>query len=224
MPEFSRTLADRMVRGYCCCCCCGGAAAAAAAVAAASAAAPPLLRASCRVASRRSAARRAPLSSLASSHPLTLHPLHRPARQTFFNDNPAADAFGKVKDQLAEVKDVMVENIERVLARGEKIELLVDKSDQLNQSARKFQKSSKNLKNVMWFKNVKMWALIALIVAVLIWLISSFICGFNYSAFTLTVAPTYASAQFDPACQRVASLFFGSHRSRRQVQRLARSF
>ena len=87
-----------------------------------------------------------------------------------------------MKDQLAEVKDVMVENIERVLARGEKIELLVDKSDQLNQSARKFQKSSKNLKNVMWFKNVKMWALIALIVIVLIWLVSSFVCGFNYCA------------------------------------------
>jgi len=108
-------------------------------------------------------------------------PALRRARQTFFNENPAADAFGKVKDQLAEVKDVMVENIERVLARGEKIELLVDKSDQLNQSARKFQKSSKNLKNVMWFKNVKMWALIALIVAVLIWLISSFVCKFDYS-------------------------------------------
>lgn len=68
-----------------------------------------------------------------------------------------------------------------MLARGEKIELLVDKSDQLNQSARKFQKSSKALKNVMWFKNVKMWAMIALIVIVLIWLISSFACGFDYS-------------------------------------------
>ena len=31
--------------------------------------------------------------------------------QTYFNENPAADNFGKVKDQLAEVKDVMVENI-----------------------------------------------------------------------------------------------------------------
>jgi vesicle-associated membrane protein 7 len=135
-------------------------------------------------------------------------------RMTYFNDNPAADAFGKVKDQLAEVKDVMVENIgacalqsaarrlrarrrhptaprlcrplfvrpraERVLARGEKIELLVDKSDQLNQSARKFQKSSKSLKNVMWYKNVKMWAMIAVIILILIWLISSIACGFDY--------------------------------------------
>jgi Synaptobrevin len=57
----------------------------------------------------------------------------------------------------------------------------VDKSDQLNQSAKKFQKSSKALKNVYWWKNVKMWILIIAIVIVLIWLISSFICGFDYS-------------------------------------------
>jgi hypothetical protein len=33
--------------------------------------------------------------------------------------------------QVAEVKDVMVDNIERVLQRGERIELLVDKADGL---------------------------------------------------------------------------------------------
>lgn len=102
-------------------------------------------------------------------------------RMEFFNENPAADNFGQVKDKLAEVKDIMVQNIESVLARGEKIELLVDKSEQLNRSANKFQRSSKQLKNVMWWKNVKMWALITVIVIVLIWLISSFVCGFNYS-------------------------------------------
>lgn len=143
-------------------------------------------------------------------------------RMEYFNENPGADNFGKVKDQLTEVKDIMVENIgaltgctlfscigcigvarrvvleqepllfiiifafvmcyaEKVLARGEKIELLVDKTDQLNQSAKKFQKSSKQLKNVMWWKNIKMWMLITIIVLVLIWLISSFVCGFDYS-------------------------------------------
>ena len=59
----------------------------------------------------------------------------------FCNENPNADAFGKVKNQIEDVKGVMVENIEKVLARGEKIELLVDKTEQLNQSARKFQKA-----------------------------------------------------------------------------------
>ncbi|RXH79009.1 hypothetical protein DVH24_034216 [Malus domestica] len=37
----------------------------------------------------------------------------------------------KVKAQITEVKGVMMENIEKVLDRGEKIELLVDKTDNL---------------------------------------------------------------------------------------------
>ncbi|KAG2308876.1 hypothetical protein Bca52824_028624 [Brassica carinata] len=37
----------------------------------------------------------------------------------------------KVKAQVTEVKGVMMENIEKVLDRGEKIELLVDKTEDL---------------------------------------------------------------------------------------------
>lgn len=43
--------------------------------------------------------------------------------------------------QIDEVKDVMIENIDRVLERGERIELLVDKTDRLSQTAFKFQQS-----------------------------------------------------------------------------------
>lgn len=38
--------------------------------------------------------------------------------------------------QVNEVKDVMVENIEKVLERGERIELLVDKTDDLRSQVR----------------------------------------------------------------------------------------
>ena len=41
-----------------------------------------------------------------------------------------------------------------MLQRGEKIELLVDKTEALSQSANKFQKQSKSLKNVMWCVDV----------------------------------------------------------------------
>ena len=64
-------------------------------------------------------------------------------RMEFFNENPAADNFGKVRGQLAEVKEVMMDNIEKVLQRGEKIELLVDKTEALSQSANKFKKQSR---------------------------------------------------------------------------------
>ena len=35
-------------------------------------------------------------------------------RMNYYNDNPNADSFGKVKSQLEDVKGVMVENIEKV--------------------------------------------------------------------------------------------------------------
>jgi hypothetical protein len=50
-----------------------------------------------------------------------------------------------VQAQIDEVKDVMLENIDRVLERGEKIELLVDKTARLNEHAVKFEKSVRSL-------------------------------------------------------------------------------
>ena len=98
-------------------------------------------------------------------------------RMEYYNNDPGADNFGKVKGQIEDVKGVMVENIEKVLARGEKIELLVDKTEALNSSAKKFQRASKSLKSAMWWKNVKMWLLIAAILIVVIYAIAAFACG-----------------------------------------------
>lgn len=61
--------------------------------------------------------------------------------QDFYNTNPTSDNISKVQAQIDTVKDVMIENIDRVLERGERIELLVDKTDRLNQQAFKFEKS-----------------------------------------------------------------------------------
>jgi len=45
------------------------------------------------------------------------------------NSNPAAvDAMSRVRGEITQVKTVMIENIEKVLDRGDKLELLVDKT------------------------------------------------------------------------------------------------
>ena len=41
------------------------------------------------------------------------------------------DKVSKVQQQVSEVKEIMMDNIEKVLDRGEKIELLVDKTENL---------------------------------------------------------------------------------------------
>ena len=73
------------------------------------------------------------------------------------NAGSNVDGLSAVKNQIEDVKSVMVENIEKVLERGEKIELLVDKTDRLNQQAFQFVSNSKKLRTAMWWKNVR-WA------------------------------------------------------------------
>ncbi|XP_051132825.1 putative vesicle-associated membrane protein 726 isoform X3 [Andrographis paniculata] len=67
----------------------------------------------------------------------------------------------KVKAQVNEVKSVMMDNIEKVLDRGEKIELLVDKSENLRSQAQDFRKQGGKVKQKMWIENMKMKLVVA---------------------------------------------------------------
>ncbi|GLT68591.1 hypothetical protein SLA2020_408060 [Shorea laevis] len=86
----------------------------------------------------------------------------------------------KVKAQVFEVKGVMMENIEKVLDRGEKIELLVDKTENLHSQAQDFRQQGTKMKRKMWIQNMKMKLVVLGIFVALILLIMLSICrGFN---------------------------------------------
>lgn len=104
--------------------------------------------------------------------------LHK--QMDYFN-SPQADTISVVATKLDDVKNVMIENIEMVLERGEKLELLVDKSEELHQQAFKFQKSARQLKSAMIWKRVKLYTLIFVVVALIIWVITVIACGITYS-------------------------------------------
>ncbi|CDH58873.1 vesicle-associated membrane protein 714 [Lichtheimia corymbifera JMRC:FSU:9682] len=96
----------------------------------------------------------------------------------FFSSNPSADRLKQVHGEIEQVKDVMVHNIERVLERGERIELLVDKTDTLNQHASGFKKRSTQVKRSMWWKNMKIVTMIILLLIVIAYFIATSVCGF----------------------------------------------
>ncbi|KAL1188774.1 putative vesicle-associated membrane protein [Cardamine amara subsp. amara] len=86
----------------------------------------------------------------------------------------------KVKAQVTEVKGVMMENIEKVLDRGEKIELLVDKTENLRSQAQDFRTQGTKLKRKMWFDNMKIKLIVLGIILVLILIIVLTVCpGFK---------------------------------------------
>lgn len=65
------------------------------------------------------------------------------------------DAVAKAQREIDSVRGIMTENIERVLERGERIDLLVDKTAGLEMGAREFRVRSRGLRRRMWWKNTK---------------------------------------------------------------------
>lgn len=87
------------------------------------------------------------------------------------------DAMGNVQRDIESVRGIMTENIERVLERGERIDLLVDKTDRLGVGAHDFRVRSRGLKRQMWWKNVKLMVLLGVVVVFLVYLFVGFGCG-----------------------------------------------
>ncbi|KAK5991505.1 Vesicle-associated membrane protein [Cladobotryum mycophilum] len=81
------------------------------------------------------------------------------------------DAIGNAKREIDDVRGIMTRNIESLLERGERIDLLVDKTDRLGSSARDFRVRSRGLKRQMWWKNVKLMALLGLVLFLIILII-----------------------------------------------------
>mmetsp|Transcript_19649 Transcript_19649/g.59428 ORF Transcript_19649/g.59428 Transcript_19649/m.59428 type:complete len:220 (+) Transcript_19649:184-843(+) len=80
-----------------------------------------------------------------------------------------------VQKKVADVQNIMMKNIENVLERGEKIELLVDKTDNLRFQADKFHKTGKQLRSKMWWQNMRMK--IVVVIAVLVLILVIFLLG-----------------------------------------------
>jgi len=89
-------------------------------------------------------------------------------------------SMARVEEELDELKGIMVRNIDSVVQRGERLELLVEKTDDLNATSLSFKKSSRGLARAMFMKNVKLIILIVVIGIIIIYFIVSFACGFDW--------------------------------------------
>jgi len=101
-------------------------------------------------------------------------------QQMAYYTERGTEAVTRVAGEIEEVRMVMVENIERVLERGEKIELLVDKTETLNHQAFKFRKQARSVRRFMWMKNMKVLAFGLYLVVLAGFVISLLICGIDY--------------------------------------------
>ena len=76
-----------------------------------------------------------------------------------YNDNPPPDALRTAQQNLAQVKDIMVQNVEQILSRGERIELLVDKTDTMAGQAWAFRRGARQVRRQQFWRNQKIMIL-----------------------------------------------------------------
>jgi len=90
------------------------------------------------------------------------------SEKNFFSNNPDADKIRGIQTQVDQVKEIMMDNIEKVLARGEKLEDLDKKAEELMTNTSVFHKKSKKLKCEMFKKNMKLICIIVTVVLIIL--------------------------------------------------------
>lgn len=93
-----------------------------------------------------------------------------------FSRDAGGDKLGQARKEVEQVKDIMVQNIERVLERSEMLDNILDKTENLQAESHLFQKRSTKLRSTMWWQNQKMCIIltcvilgICLIIGLIIW-------------------------------------------------------
>lgn len=93
------------------------------------------------------------------------------------NEGRQQGALTRVNSEIGELKDIMVKNIENITHRGERLELLVNQAENLRNNSVTFRQTSRNLARTMFWRNVRMYFLVAAIVLFVVYVIVSMACG-----------------------------------------------
>jgi len=78
------------------------------------------------------------------------------------------DKLANLRKELSDLEEQSLRNMDKIIERGEKIEILVKKSETLADQSYDLRDTSRKVKNKMWWKNKKVMIGIALVVVVVV--------------------------------------------------------
>lgn len=88
----------------------------------------------------------------------------------YYSSDPHANRINGLRGEMNQVRNVMVQNIDKVLDRGDRLELLVDKTSNLQGNTSRFRKQVRRFRSTVWWRNANLIAFcsVALILILLI--------------------------------------------------------
>ncbi|CAH2274894.1 vesicle-associated membrane 8 [Pelobates cultripes] len=81
------------------------------------------------------------------------------------------DRVRDLQSEVEGVKNIMSQNVDRILARGENLDQLRNKTEDLEASSEHFKTTSQKVSRKYWWKNVKMIVIICIVVGIILLLI-----------------------------------------------------
>lgn len=121
----------------------------------------------------------------------------RPARDVLVKQSSGAagdagDKVKKVKLAVDEVKNMALDNVERVIQRGQRIDDIVQATDDLQFQAEGFQRNSRDLRNQLWWNSMQGKLMIAGVAAFMLLIVyfTFFMGGKSSSEKITTKAPS----------------------------------
>ncbi|KAK1276519.1 Vesicle-associated membrane protein 711 [Acorus gramineus] len=94
----------------------------------------------------------------------------------YYSSDPNADRINRIRGEMNQVRNVMIENIDKVLDRGDRLELLVDKTSHMQGNTLRFRKQARRFRNTVWWRNVKLMIMLIVLLLIIIYIVLAFVC------------------------------------------------
>ena len=90
------------------------------------------------------------------------------------------EKIGLIRSSINSVKESMTENLDALMNRGEKIDTLVDKTEDLEENSRVFKSKSTELKRKTLYNKYKLQICICFLFIIAIFVLLSIFCGLKF--------------------------------------------
>ncbi|XP_015935927.1 vesicle-associated membrane protein 711-like [Arachis duranensis] len=94
----------------------------------------------------------------------------------YYSTDPNADRLNRLKGEMSQVRTVMINNIEKVLERGGRLEVLVEKTSAMNNNTVRFRRQSRRYQNNLWWSNLRLRVTFIMIFFIVIYIVLAFFC------------------------------------------------
>ncbi|KAF6158128.1 hypothetical protein GIB67_014922 [Kingdonia uniflora] len=94
----------------------------------------------------------------------------------YYSNDPNADRINRLKGEMNQVRGVMIENIDKVLERGDKLELLIDKTTTMQGNTMRFRKQARRFKSTVWWRNCKLTVGLIVLILIIVYIVLAFVC------------------------------------------------